>query len=72
LWTCERINVSTAAGAEPYVDAGGEQLWIDVLRVTLKHGLVAMQMALEDAGTPPHRRQTSTRQISPRSLVGRA
>ncbi|XP_062221234.1 cytokinin dehydrogenase 7-like [Phragmites australis] len=33
-----RINVS-AAGAEPYVDAGGEQLWIDVLRATLKHGL---------------------------------
>jgi cytokinin dehydrogenase len=33
-----RINVS-AAGAEPYVDAGGEQLWIDVLRVTLRHGL---------------------------------
>ncbi|OEL16884.1 Cytokinin dehydrogenase 7 [Dichanthelium oligosanthes] len=33
-----RINVS-AAGAEPYVDAGGEQLWNDVLRATLKHGL---------------------------------
>lgn len=33
-----RINVS-AAGAEPYVDAGGEQLWIDVLRATLQHGL---------------------------------
>ncbi|RCV04848.1 hypothetical protein SETIT_1G034100v2 [Setaria italica] len=33
-----RINVS-AAGAEPYVDAGGEQLWIDVLRATLRHGL---------------------------------
>ncbi|KAL6630090.1 hypothetical protein ACP70R_029855 [Stipagrostis hirtigluma subsp. patula] len=33
-----RINVS-AADAEPYVDAGGEQLWADVLRATLKHGL---------------------------------
>ena len=34
-----RINVSTAAGSEPYVDAGGEQLWADVLRATLRHGL---------------------------------
>ena len=33
-----RINVSPA-GAEPFVDAGGEQLWIDVLRATLQHGL---------------------------------
>ncbi|TVU33102.1 hypothetical protein EJB05_24887, partial [Eragrostis curvula] len=33
-----RINVSAAAD-EPYVDAGGEQLWVDVLRATLKHGL---------------------------------
>ncbi|KAL6888908.1 hypothetical protein ACP4OV_009934 [Aristida adscensionis] len=33
-----RINVS-AAGAAPYVDAGGEQLWADVLRATLEHGL---------------------------------
>ncbi|KQJ94054.1 cytokinin dehydrogenase 7 [Brachypodium distachyon] len=31
-----RINVSAGAG---YVDAGGEQLWIDVLRATLEHGL---------------------------------
>ncbi|KAM0902851.1 hypothetical protein ACQ4PT_019103 [Festuca glaucescens] len=29
-----RINVSA-----DYVDAGGEQLWIDVLRATLEHGL---------------------------------
>ncbi|KAM0902852.1 hypothetical protein ACQ4PT_019104 [Festuca glaucescens] len=29
-----RINVST-----DYVDAGGEQLWINVLRATLEHGL---------------------------------
>ncbi|XP_044409380.1 cytokinin dehydrogenase 7-like [Triticum aestivum] len=29
-----RINVSA-----DYVDAGGEQLWVDVLRATLKHGL---------------------------------
>jgi len=29
-----RINVSV-----DYVDAGGEQLWIDVLRATLEHGL---------------------------------
>jgi cytokinin dehydrogenase len=29
-----RINVSA-----DYVDAGGEQLWIDVLRATLQHGL---------------------------------
>ncbi|XP_039784678.1 cytokinin dehydrogenase 7-like [Panicum virgatum] len=35
-----RINVSAAAGAEPaYVDAGGEQLWADVLRAALRHGL---------------------------------
>jgi cytokinin dehydrogenase len=35
-----RINVSAAmAGAEPFVDAGGEQLWVDVLRATLRHGL---------------------------------
>ncbi|KAL6604601.1 hypothetical protein ACP70R_043028 [Stipagrostis hirtigluma subsp. patula] len=33
-----RIRVS-ASGGEPYVDAGGEQLWADVLRATLKHGL---------------------------------
>nr|CAB3449362.1 unnamed protein product [Digitaria exilis] len=35
-----RVNVS-AAGDEPpyYVDAGGEQLWIDVVRATLEHGL---------------------------------
>ena len=33
-----RINVS-AAGAEPYVDVGGKQLWIDGLRATLRHGL---------------------------------
>uniref|UniRef100_A0A0E0CI18 cytokinin dehydrogenase n=1 Tax=Oryza meridionalis TaxID=40149 RepID=A0A0E0CI18_9ORYZ len=32
-----RVNVS--AGAAPYVDAGGEQLWADVLRATLEHGL---------------------------------
>lgn len=25
-----------------YVDAGGEQLWIDVLRETLKHGLAPL------------------------------
>ena len=31
----DRINVSS----DWYVDAGGEQLWIDVLRETLKHGL---------------------------------
>jgi cytokinin dehydrogenase len=34
-----RINVSAAAGAEPYVDAGGEQLWVDVLSAALRHGL---------------------------------
>ena len=33
-----RINVS-AAGAEPYVDVGGEQLWVDVVRATLRHRL---------------------------------
>jgi cytokinin dehydrogenase len=33
-----RINVY-AAGAEPFVDVGGEQLWIEVLRATLQHGL---------------------------------
>ncbi|RWW78254.1 hypothetical protein BHE74_00013536 [Ensete ventricosum] len=32
----DRINVSSS---DWYVDAGGEQLWIDVLRETLKHGL---------------------------------
>ncbi|PNT66185.1 cytokinin dehydrogenase 7 [Brachypodium distachyon] len=31
-----RINVSVGAG---YVDAGGEQLWIDILHATLQHGL---------------------------------
>jgi cytokinin dehydrogenase len=31
-----RINVSVA---EPFVDVGGEQLWVDVLRATLRHGL---------------------------------
>ncbi|CAL4970570.1 unnamed protein product [Urochloa decumbens] len=39
-----RINVSAAgagadAAAAPYVDAGGEQLWADVLRAALEHGL---------------------------------
>ncbi|CAN6237577.1 unnamed protein product [Urochloa humidicola] len=38
-----RINVSAAgaddAAAPPYVDAGGEQLWADVLRAALRHGL---------------------------------
>ncbi|KAF8769760.1 hypothetical protein HU200_006370 [Digitaria exilis] len=34
-----RINVSAAGAEPPYVDAGGEQLWIDVLRATLQHGL---------------------------------
>ncbi|BAS77694.1 cytokinin dehydrogenase 6 [Oryza sativa Japonica Group] len=35
-----RVNVSAGgAGAAPYVDAGGEQLWADVLRATLEHGL---------------------------------
>ncbi|KAF0934157.1 hypothetical protein E2562_023420 [Oryza meyeriana var. granulata] len=33
-----RVNVSVG-GAAPYVDAGGEQLWANVLRATLKHGL---------------------------------
>ncbi|CAL5023108.1 unnamed protein product [Urochloa decumbens] len=33
-----RGNVS-AAGAQPYIDAGGEQLWADVLRAALEHGL---------------------------------
>ena len=33
-----RINES-AAGAEPYVDVGGEQLWVDVVRATLRHRL---------------------------------
>jgi hypothetical protein len=32
------INVSAAAGAEPYVETGGKQMWIDVLHATLKHG----------------------------------
>uniref|UniRef100_A0ACD5YS95 Uncharacterized protein n=1 Tax=Avena sativa TaxID=4498 RepID=A0ACD5YS95_AVESA len=32
-----RINVSA-----DYVDAGGEQLWIDVLRATLEHGLAPL------------------------------
>ncbi|CAO2045093.1 unnamed protein product [Urochloa humidicola] len=32
------INVSADA-APPYVDAGGEQLWADVLRAALEHGL---------------------------------
>ncbi|RZS14417.1 hypothetical protein BHM03_00046103, partial [Ensete ventricosum] len=36
----DRINVSSDdAPARWYVDAGGEQLWIDVLHETLKHGL---------------------------------
>ncbi|KAJ1278566.1 hypothetical protein BS78_04G089300 [Paspalum vaginatum] len=36
----ERINVSSSAeGEPPYVDAGGEQLWADVLRAALAHGL---------------------------------
>ncbi|WOL09060.1 cytokinin dehydrogenase 6 [Canna indica] len=37
----DRINVRAApdANSPPYVDAGGEQLWIDVLRETLKSGL---------------------------------
>ncbi|WVZ77292.1 hypothetical protein U9M48_025176 [Paspalum notatum var. saurae] len=34
-----RINVSSSADEPPYVDAGGEQLWADVLRATLPHGL---------------------------------
>ncbi|CAO2037714.1 unnamed protein product [Urochloa humidicola] len=37
-----RINVSAAgadAATRPYVDAGGEQLWADVLRAALRHGL---------------------------------
>uniref|UniRef100_A0A0E0JXE2 cytokinin dehydrogenase n=1 Tax=Oryza punctata TaxID=4537 RepID=A0A0E0JXE2_ORYPU len=33
-----RVSVSSG-GAAPYVDAGGEQLWADVLRATLEHGL---------------------------------
>ncbi|KAJ3686519.1 hypothetical protein LUZ61_015683 [Rhynchospora tenuis] len=33
-----RITVTN--GPIPYVDAGGEQLWIDVLNATLKHGLM--------------------------------
>ncbi|RRT43367.1 hypothetical protein B296_00036542 [Ensete ventricosum] len=34
-----RINVSGGDGSSSwYVDAGGEQLWIDVLHETLKHG----------------------------------
>ncbi|KAL5212485.1 hypothetical protein ABZP36_023332 [Zizania latifolia] len=33
-----RVNVSTG-GTALYVDAGGEQLWGDVLRATLEHGL---------------------------------
>ncbi|CAL9095368.1 unnamed protein product [Musa textilis] len=36
----DRINVSRGDGSSFwYVDAGGEQLWIDVLHETLKHGL---------------------------------
>jgi cytokinin dehydrogenase len=36
-----RVNVSAAAAGadEPHVDAEGEQLWADVLRATLGHGL---------------------------------
>ncbi|CAA6671677.1 unnamed protein product [Spirodela intermedia] len=42
--TLSRITVSSCQdGSDPqgsaYVDAGGEQLWADVLRETLKHGL---------------------------------
>ena len=33
-----RITVSN--GPIPYVDAGGEQTWINVLNATLKHGLM--------------------------------
>jgi FAD/FMN-containing dehydrogenase len=33
-----RINVTT--GPIPYVDAGGEQLWINILNETLKYGLM--------------------------------
>jgi cytokinin dehydrogenase len=33
-----RINVTT--GLIPYVDAGGEQLWINILNETLKYGLM--------------------------------
>uniref|UniRef100_A0A0D9VDV1 cytokinin dehydrogenase n=1 Tax=Leersia perrieri TaxID=77586 RepID=A0A0D9VDV1_9ORYZ len=37
---CGHVNVSAGgATASPYVDAGGEQLWADVLRATLEHGL---------------------------------
>uniref|UniRef100_A0A804J851 cytokinin dehydrogenase n=1 Tax=Musa acuminata subsp. malaccensis TaxID=214687 RepID=A0A804J851_MUSAM len=36
----DRINVSRGDGSSFwYVDVGGEQLWIDVLHETLKHGL---------------------------------
>lgn len=34
-----RIVVTHESSQACYVDAGGEQLWIDVLRETLKHGL---------------------------------
>ncbi|XXG64227.1 hypothetical protein AAC387_Pa05g2230 [Persea americana] len=34
-----RINVSTNSDPYYYADVGGEQLWIDVLQATLKHGL---------------------------------
>ncbi|XP_077226622.1 cytokinin dehydrogenase 3-like [Tasmannia lanceolata] len=33
-----RINVSSSS-SDFYADVGGEQLWIDVLRATLRHGL---------------------------------
>nr|ADB45880.1 cytokinin oxidase/dehydrogenase [Bambusa oldhamii] len=39
LSSAQRINVS-ADGR--YVDAGGEQLWIDVLRATLEHGVAPL------------------------------
>ncbi|XP_026662638.1 cytokinin dehydrogenase 6-like [Phoenix dactylifera] len=37
-----RIRVSPAGSVSGYVDAGGEQFWIDVLRETLKYGLAPM------------------------------
>lgn len=34
-----RVSVSPEGSVLSYVDAGGEQFWIDVLQETLKHGL---------------------------------
>ncbi|KAF8406882.1 hypothetical protein HHK36_006003 [Tetracentron sinense] len=37
-----RIRVYESSSSTSYADVGGEQLWIDVLRATLKHGLTPL------------------------------